>query len=256
MRFERRAAVITAAGDGIGRATARLMAGEGANVVAVDVDGPAVRALAAEIEAGGGACLPLEADVLSPGDVDRVAAAAVERFGGIDVLVNCVGGSTVIERPGARVDELSLEEWERMMAFNLRGTFLCVHAVVPHMKARGRGAIVNLSSITARGGQAADRSSSAYVTTKAGIRSFTRKVARELGPFGIRCNAAAPGVTLTGRMEKLLSGRTAEEREAMAAAVPLRRLATPEDLAKVIAFLASDDAGFVTGQTIEVTGGQ
>jgi NAD(P)-dependent dehydrogenase (short-subunit alcohol dehydrogenase family) len=255
MRFASRVAVVTGAGDGIGRATSLLLAKEGASVVAVDVDGQALRRTADGIGAAGGLCLPVEADVLDAGDADRLVNRALARFGGIDVLVNAVGGSTILARPDAGIDEISPEEWERVLAFNLRGTYLCIHAVVPHMKQRRRGAIVNLSSIVARGDQAASRTSPPYVLAKSGLRALTRKLARDLGPFGIRCNAAAPGVTLTDRIGRLLAQRSREEREAMAAAVPLRRLATPEDVAKVVAFLASDDAGFVSGQTIEVTGG-
>lgn len=256
MRFAGRVALVTGAAGGIGRATCLLMAREGASVVAVDVDEPALRALADAVEAGGGACMPAVADVLMEEQIDRVVRGAVERFGGVDVLVNSVGGSTVLERPDAGIDEIAPDDWERVLSFNLRGTYLCIRAVVPHMKARRRGAIVNLSSIVARGDQAAARTNPPYVLAKAGIKALTRKVARDLGPFGIRSNAAAPGVTLTDRMNRLLAGRTAEERDGMSAAVPLRRLATPDDVAAVIAFLASDDAAFVSGQTIEVTGGQ
>ena len=256
MRFTSRIALVTGAGDGIGRATALLLAREGAAVAALDVDGEALRRLADRIEAEHGVCLPVAADALDAAAVAGAVERVVERFGGVDVLVNAVGGSTVLERPDAAIDEIAPEAWERVLAFNLRGTYLCIHAVVPHMKRRRGGAIVNLSSIVARGDQAAARTSAPYVLAKGGLRALTRKLARELGPFGIRCNAAAPGVTLTGRMERLLERRSAEERDAMAAAVPLRRLATPDDVARVIAFLASDDAGFVSGQTIEVTGGQ
>jgi 3-oxoacyl-[acyl-carrier protein] reductase len=253
MRFASRVAIVTGAGNGIGRATALLMAREGARVVAVDVDEAALESLAGEAE---GECLAIAADVLDADAVDRLVARVVEELGGVDVLVNGVGGSTVIQRPDAPIEEISPDEWERVIGFNLRGTFLCTRAVVPHMKAARRGAIVNLSSITARGDVMSARTNAPYVTAKAGLEALTRKLARELGPFGIRCNAASPGVTLTDRIEGLLSKRSAEEREAMCQAVPLRRLATPEDLAKVVAFLASDDAAFVSGQTIEATGGQ
>ncbi len=253
MRFASKVAIVTGAGNGIGRATALLLAREGARVAAVDVDEAALRSLAEE---AGSECIPLTADVLDEGGVARMVERVLEELGGIDVLVNGVGGSTVIQRPDAQIDELSLDEWERVVDFNLRGTFLCTRAVVPHMKARRSGSIVNLSSITARGDLMAARTNAPYVAAKAGLQALTRKLARELGPFGIRCNAASPGVTLTDRIEGLLSHRSAEERAAMCEAVPLRRLATPEDLAKVVVFLASDDAGFVSGQTIEATGGQ
>jgi NAD(P)-dependent dehydrogenase (short-subunit alcohol dehydrogenase family) len=253
MRFASRVAIVTGAGNGIGRATALLLAREGARVVAVDVDEQALGSLA---ESAGGECVGMPADVLDADAVDRLVRRVVDEMGCIDVLVNGVGGSTVIQRPDAPIEEISPDEWERVLAFNLRGTYLCTRAVVPHMKARRSGSIVNLGSITARGDAMAARTNAPYVLAKAGLKALTRKLARELGPFGIRCNAASPGVTLTDRIEGLLSQRTPQEREAMCQAVPMRRLATPEDLAKVVAFLASDDAGFVSGQTIEATGGQ
>jgi NAD(P)-dependent dehydrogenase (short-subunit alcohol dehydrogenase family) len=199
--------------------------------------------------------VPICADVLDKAEVERLVAETVERFGRIDVLVNAVGGSTVIADAGVSVEDMTLEEWERVLALNLRGTFLCANAVIPHMRRQGAGRIVNLSSIVARGDN--PRTNAAYTLAKAGITAMTRKLAIELGPFGITCNATAPGVTVTERIqEQILSRRSEAERRAMIDAVPLRRLATAEDQAKVIAFLVSDDASFVSGQTIEVTGGQ
>jgi NAD(P)-dependent dehydrogenase (short-subunit alcohol dehydrogenase family) len=248
MRFSSKVAIVTGAASGIGRDTAVLLAREGARVVAADLDAEALGRLAREIRDTGGVCAGTAADVLREEEVARLVDGVVARFGRVDVLVNGVGGSTVLERPDAAIDEISPEEWERVLGFNLRGTFLCIGAVVPHMKARRAGAIVNLSS--------ARRTNAPYVVAKAGAQALTRKLAMELGPFGIRCNAAAPGVTRTPRIEKLLARRSPPEMAAVLDAVPLRRLATPADLAAVVAFLASDEAGFVSGQTIEVTGGQ
>ena len=256
MRFSSRVCIVTGAASGIGRDTAALLAAEGAQVVAVDVDTDALQALAREVDGAGGACLAVAADVLRADAVQAMVDDVAARFGRVDVLVNGVGGSTVLARPDAPIDEISPEEWERVLGFNLRGTFLCIRAVVPHMKARRAGSIVNLSSIVARGDAAARRTNAPYVVAKAGVTALTRKLAAELGPFGIRCNAAAPGVTRTPRIEAILARRSGDEKAAMLDAVPLGRLATPSDLASVVAFLASDDAAFVSGQTIEVTGGQ
>jgi NAD(P)-dependent dehydrogenase (short-subunit alcohol dehydrogenase family) len=257
MRFRDRVALITAAGAGIGAATARLLAGDGARVALLDVAAEPLAGVADSIRKAGGTCLTITADALDEAQVETAVREVIAAFGRIDVLVNLVGGSTVAGRGEAAVDELTLAEWAKILDFNLRGTFLCTRAVIPHMKAQRSGRIVNVSSIVARGDRAAEKSNAAYVLAKAGIRSLTRKLAFELGPFGVTCNATAPGVTLTERLEtKILAQRTPEARRQMDQAVPLGRQATPEDQARVIAFLASDDAAFVSGQTIEVTGGQ
>lgn len=254
MRFRERIAIITGGGSGIGRAAAQLMAAEGGKLVLGDLDSGAMSAVAQTIEAKGGIVTTIAADVLDESAVDHLVHTALSRFGRIDILVNAVGGSTIIERSGAPVEELTLDEWERVLAFNLRGTFLCTHAVIPQMKRQGSGRIVNLSSVAARGDS--PRSGAAYAAAKAGIRALTRKLAIELGPYGITCNAVAPSMTLSERIERRLwRQRTPEEQKAIIEAVPLKRVSTPEDQAKVILFLASDDAGFVSGQTIEVTGG-
>jgi NAD(P)-dependent dehydrogenase (short-subunit alcohol dehydrogenase family) len=255
MRFADRVAVITGGANGIGRATAVLLAKEGAKVVAVDVEPQRLRELESSIRADGGSCTTFEADVLDAQAVECLANFVVGEFRRADILVNSVGGSTVIPDTGASLDSMTLDEWERVLSVNLRGTFLCCHAMIPHMKRQGSGRIVNLSSIVARG--MSPRTNAAYTSCKAAITAMTRKLAIELGPFGITCNATAPGVTITKRMrEQLLDSRSESEVQSMVDAIPLRRFATPEDQAKVIAFLASDDAAFVSGQTIEVTGGE
>jgi NAD(P)-dependent dehydrogenase (short-subunit alcohol dehydrogenase family) len=251
MRFQEKVALITAAGAGIGRATADIMLREGATVVAVDTDQARLDALVA---AGDGRAHAHRANALDPVQVEAVVADTARRFGSIDILVNAVGGSTIIPRPSAPVDELSFADWQKLIAFNLEGTFLFTHTIVPVMKQAGRGKIVNLASIAGRGLSAS--SSSAYAAAKGGIIAFTRKLAFELGPFGITINAIAPSLTLSERLLPHWNQRAPEDQAAEITRVPLRRIALADDQAKVICFLASSDADFVTGVTIDVTGGQ
>jgi NAD(P)-dependent dehydrogenase (short-subunit alcohol dehydrogenase family) len=253
MRFNDKVALITAAGNGIGRATAGIIGSEGGIVVAVDNDKGRVEAAVAAIRDAGGRADGRVADALDQAHVDETVAGVVRDFGRIDILVNAVGGSTIIPRPAATVDELSLADWQRLIGFNLDGTFLFCHAVAPHMKRQGGGKIVNLSSVAGRG--ISGSSSSAYAAAKGGIIALTKKLAQELGPFGVTVNAIAPSLTLTERIRPHWDRRTPEQQAQEVARTPLRRVAEARDQARVICFLASSDADFVTGVTIDVTGG-
>ena len=253
MRFTDKVAVITAFANGIGRATAEIMAHEGAIVVGVDNHPERLETAVTALRDGGGVAHGRLCDALDQPKVDAMVASIDKEFGAVDILVNAVGGSTIIENPGADVDELSFDAWQRLIAFNLSGTFLFTHAVVPIMKRRRHGKIVNLASIAGRGLSVS--SSSAYAAAKGGIIAFTRKLAFELGPHGITVNAIAPSLTLTERIRPHWDKRSAEAQAAEIARTPLRRVAEAADQAKVICFLASSDADFVTGVTIDVTGG-
>ena len=253
-RFQGKVALISAAGAGIGRATAMIIAREGGTVVGVDVEQAALDRLAADVASAGGRALALRADALDAAAVEGVVKRAVDAYGRIDILVNAVGGSTIVSRPAAPLDELTLEEWQKLLHFNLTGTFLFTHAVLPVMKRQGAGKIVNLSSIAGRG--VSQSSSSAYATAKGGIIALTRKLAFELGPHGVTVNAIAPSLTLSERIRPHWDRRSAEAQAAEIRRTPLGRVSTPEDQARVICFLASADADFVTGVTIDVTGGQ
>ena len=252
MRFKNKVALITAAANGIGRATAAIMAREGATVIAVDNNQSRLDEAMGSLKRGGRAEGRL-VDALVPAEVDALVADVVREHGAIDILVNAVGGSTVIANPQATTEQLAFADWQKLIAFNLDGTFLVTHAVIPVMKRQRGGKIVNLASIAGRG--LSYNSSSAYAAAKGGIIAFTRKLAFELGPDGINVNAIAPSVTLTERIrphwEKRSQASQAEEIER----TPLRRVAEPADQARVICFLASADADFVTGLTIDVTGG-
>ncbi|HXA97325.1 MAG TPA: SDR family NAD(P)-dependent oxidoreductase [Candidatus Dormibacteraeota bacterium] len=252
-RFGGQVALVTAGASGIGRASAGIIAAEGGTVVLVDTDKSRLETAVAEIARADGRAHPQVADALDPDQVGRVVEATVRDLGRIDILINAVGGSTVIAHPAATVDELTFAEWQRLIAFNLEGTFLCCHAVAPVMKRQGRGKIVNLSSVAGRGLSAS--SSSAYAAAKGGIIAFTKKLAYELGPFGVTVNAIAPSLTLTERIRPRWEQRSPDEQAQEVARTPLRRVAEAADQARVICFLASADADFVTGVTIDVTGG-
>jgi NAD(P)-dependent dehydrogenase (short-subunit alcohol dehydrogenase family) len=253
MRFNDKVALITASANGIGRATAEIMAREGAIVVCVDNHPERLDAAIAALTASGGNAHPRLCDALDQEQVDAVVDSTVQEFGHIDILVNAVGGSTIIAKPSATVEEHSLDDWHRIITFNLDGTFLFTHAVVPIMKQQQSGKIVNLASIAGRG--MSGSAGSAYAAAKGGIIAFTRKLSFEVGPFGINVNAIAPSLTLTERIRPHWNQRSPEAQTAQIEATPLRRVAEASDQAKVICFLASADADFVTGLTIDVTGG-
>jgi NAD(P)-dependent dehydrogenase (short-subunit alcohol dehydrogenase family) len=253
MRFKDKVALITAAASGIGRATAEIMANEGAEIVAVDSDERRLDMLVEAITMSGGRAHGHCINALQRDQVQAVADWVAKQYGAPDILVNAVGGSTIIAKPAAEVDELSLEDWQRIIQFNLDGTFLFCNIFAPLMKPRRAGKIVNLASIAGRGLSVS--SSSAYAAAKGGIIAFTRKLSFELGPFGINVNAIAPSLTLTERIRPHWNQRSPEAQAAEIGRTPLRRVAEAADQARVICFLASADADFVTGLTIDVTGG-
>src|SRR5579871_938819 len=226
MRFKDKVALITAVGSGIGRATADIMAAEGAVIIGVDNDERRLAMAMEAINMSGGRAIGRPTNALDEAEVDDVAAWAAKQYGTIDILVNAVGGSTIIEKPGATVDELTFDEWQKLIAFNLNGTFLFCHAVTPLMKRHKHGKIVNLASIAGRG--LSITSSSAYSAAKGGIIAFTRKLAFELGPFGITVNAIAPSRTLTERIRPRWNQQSPDDQAAEIERIPLRRVRSEE----------------------------
>ena len=253
MRFQNKVALVTASASGIGKATAEILAREGAHLVAVDLNPDSLSALSKSIKAEGGIITTSEVNVLEEEPVKNLVDSVIANLGKIDILVNAVGGSTIIQNSSASVDNLAFDDWNKVLDFNLRGTFLCTHEVIKHMKRQGNGKIVNISSDAAH---SLGEPSSAYVAAKAGIMAFTKKVAKESGPYGVTCNAIAPGMTLSERIQPRWEGRSEEQRQIIIDQIPLGRLSKPEDQAKVIAFLASEDANYVTGVTIDTSGGK
>jgi len=252
-RFRNRVALITAAASGIGRATAEIIAQEGGTVVCVDNAEDRLAASVAALTAAGGRAYGYPVNALAEADVEATVATTLREFGRIDILVNAVGGSTIIADPAAKMAALTLQEWQDLLHFNLTGTYLFTHAVIPAMQRQGQGKIVNLASIAGRG--LSEASSAAYATAKGGIIALTRKLSIELGPYGINVNAVAPATTLTERIRPRWEQRPPEDRERDIVRTPLRRMGEAADQARVICFLASSDADFVTGVTIDVTGG-
>ncbi len=253
MRFQNKVALITAAGAGIGKATAEIMVREGATVIAVENREDRLDALAASLASQPGRVVPQCIDAMDEAQVREAVTQTVEEFGRIDILVNAVGGSTVIRKPNAAIDEMTMADWQKVIDFNLKPTFCFMNAVIPHMKAQGSGKIVNLASIAGRGTNF--ESSSPYAVAKGGIIAMVRRLSFELGPHGICINAIAPSLTLTERLAPYWEKRSEQEKAEEIAKFPLGRVPMAEDQAKVIAFLASSDADFVTGVTIDVNGG-
>jgi 3-oxoacyl-[acyl-carrier protein] reductase len=239
--------MVTGAAKGIGAAIARAFAAEGARVAALDVDAAGLDTVAADCKAFDGETLPLTTDVTRAGDVRAAADAITARWGGVDILVNNAGGFAKV-RP--MTEDVPDDEWDFTVRLNLTSAFLCSKAVLPGMKQRRWGRIVNLSSIGGRGGTL--MLSSPYAATKAAILGFTRHLALETARSGITVNAIAPGTTATERFKAL---RTPEETAALVERVPVGRVAEPSEIAGCILFLASDAASYITGACLDVNGG-
>jgi 3-oxoacyl-[acyl-carrier protein] reductase len=248
-RFEGRTALVTGGGRGIGAATAIRFAADGAKVVISDVDPEPADAVAAQIRSQGGSAMAVACDVTDRAAVEALVDRAVREYGGLDILVTCAG----VLRDNL-IHKMTDTDWDLVVDTHLKGTFLCAQAAQRAMVSARRGKMVFLSSNSALG----NRGQVNYSAAKAGIQGMAKTLAIELGPFNINVNAVAPGFIET-RMTQAVAERTGIDYEdlkrAAAERTPLRRIGRPEDIAGVVTFLCSDDASFVTGQTIYATGG-
>jgi 3-oxoacyl-[acyl-carrier protein] reductase len=240
-------ALVTGASSGIGRATAELFAECGASVaINYHKNESGAEAARAKITDGGGHAITIQADVTRTRDIKALVERATHELGPIDILVNNAG--SLVER--LKILELSEERWDEVINLNLKSAFLCSQAVAASMMERKSGSIVNLSSIAGRNGGALG--SIHYSTAKGGLITMTKGFAKELAPYGVRVNAVSPGVIDTPYHEQF---STPEAMKAYVGGIPLGRVGTPEEVAKVIAFLASDAGSYLCGETIEINGG-
>ena len=246
-KLDGQVAIVTAGGSGIGAASAVRFAQEGAAVVVADLSGKRAEAVTAQINAAGGRASMMKMDVADPDGIRATIQRALETYGRLDVMFNNAGLGEL-----ARLEDMSLESWNRTLAVTLTGTFLGMKYCLPIMRQQGKGAIVNTASVSGIGG---DYGMSAYNAAKAGVINLSRSAAIENAQYNIRVNCVCPGAINT-RAAQLLGGDRADEfRRLQGEAHPLGRMGEPEEIADTVLFLASDEASFITGQALAVDGG-
>ena len=244
MLLAERVALVTGAGRGIGRVLALALAQAGAVVASADIDFPSAENVAAEINNSGKRALAVHVDVTQKPSVITMTQTVVEQLGGLDILVNNAGIF-----PIAALTTMAEEDWDRVIAVNLKGVFLCSQAALVPMRQRGGGRIINMASVSGLVGAVGFAH---YAASKAGVIGFTKALAREGAPMGITANAIAPGIIATDIASETFPASALEVYKTQ---VPLRRLGTPDDLTAIVVFLASPGAAYITGQVYTVDGG-
>jgi 3-oxoacyl-[acyl-carrier protein] reductase len=249
MRLEGKVAIVTGGGKGIGKAYTKGLASEGARVVMAEIDVAAVARTEDEFRRQDLDVTAIPTDVTDEASVNKMVEETISRYGRIDILVNNAAYFAALPDHKSWL-EIDVKEWDQVMAVNLRGVFLCAKAVGAHMQEQQSGSIINVASSTfINGGQTGVH----YTASKAGVMGFTRGLARNLGPFGVRANSIAPGATLS---ETVLEHRDAGVFDRLANMRSIKRNEKPEDLVGTVIFLASDDSAFITGQMLVVDGGK
>jgi len=248
MRLQNKVAIVTGGGVGIGKAYAQGLAQEGAKVVVADIQEAEAQKVAADIKKVGREAIAVPVDVTSVEKTQAMAQAALQAYGRIDILVNNAGLYSALKKKNFM--EIDPDEWDRVMAVNVKGLFLCVKAVYPAMKQQGKGKIINISSGTTLSGSPLFLH---YVSSKAGVLGFTRALAREVGDDNICVNSIMPGLTISGSNQEgvMTPEQLADRRKRRC----FQRDQYPQDLVGTVIFLASDDSDFMTGQSISVDGG-
>jgi len=243
-RFAGRVTIVTGAGNGMGRQAALDFAREGARIVGSDIDAKSLEVLKKDVESLGAQCQTVLCDMASRVQVDAMIAKTMERFGRVDILINNAGLLLT-----GTIEETTDEIIDRTLDINVKGILYAIRAVTPIMKKQKYGKIVNNASITGKNGD--NTTFFVYGASKGAVISLTRSVARQLGPFGVTTNAVAPHAIMTGMM----SYWDDEKKKSISDKIPVRRLGTVEDVSALMRFLASEEAGFINGETVNINGG-
>jgi NAD(P)-dependent dehydrogenase (short-subunit alcohol dehydrogenase family) len=245
-------AIVTGAARGMGFAIAKALYEEGARVAIIDIDEKGVMDAAQQLDSKSSRAMGRRVDVTNKAEISNLAKEIKKLWGSVDILVNNAGGA--LNTPYV-LEQIEEKDWNLVVDVNLKGTFLCSQAVIPEMVKQKGGVIVNISALA--GHWRASLAGVQYVAAKAGVEGLTRQLAYDWGKYGIRINAVAPTVTLTGdRVKGLWEEKSGEEKKKVLSDIPLGRLGTPEEVASVVVFLASNESSYITGITIDVSGGR